>query len=270
MPPVITEQVARKVLNVVDKGLSSGLGIRKPGQMCVEAAVCYALDLPHGDDPGCVSPLLRSLKIRLNDCPWSSKQARAKGLRRLAVAQLGSKGELDEKAFVRMLVDHALCVSTPLALRSAASVQKDPKHKQAMLDAANRCEAEGTRDAAHAARDVAREAKRAADAATYAAATAAADAATYAAAATYAVATAVATAAYADAVATAAYADVATDAATDAATAAATAAVATYVATAAYGKVYDKVLADYAEAVVQMLIKLKAPGCEWLALTEVV
>jgi hypothetical protein len=52
----ITESVARKVLKTVDAGLCSGLGNPTPGEMCVEAAVCYALDLPHGDEPSC-SPL---------------------------------------------------------------------------------------------------------------------------------------------------------------------------------------------------------------------
>ena len=86
----ITETVARKVLEVVDAGLVKGLGTAKPGSMCVEAAVCYAMGLPHGDNPSCVARSLRSLKIRLNDSAWSSNEARAKGLRRLAVAQLGS------------------------------------------------------------------------------------------------------------------------------------------------------------------------------------
>src|SRR5258708_5760559 len=94
------EEDAKKVLEVVDAGLSSGIGKSKPGSMCVEAAVCFALGLPHGDDPGCVSLALRELKIRLNDNPWSSNEERAKGLRRLAVAQLGSKGELDEIEFI--------------------------------------------------------------------------------------------------------------------------------------------------------------------------
>ena len=87
----ITQAVAAKVLNVVDKGLTMGLGEREPGQFCVEAAVCYALGLPHGDNPDCVAPTLRALKIRLNDASWSSNQARAKGLRRLAAASTAYK-----------------------------------------------------------------------------------------------------------------------------------------------------------------------------------
>ena len=92
-------KLAAKVLEIVDAGLVYGLGDPEPGKMCVEAAVCYAMGLPHGDQPNCVAPSLRGFKIRLNDAAWSSPAARAKGLRRLAVAQLGSAGALDETAF---------------------------------------------------------------------------------------------------------------------------------------------------------------------------
>src|SRR3954463_9346323 len=114
MQQEITATIAKKVLKTVDAGLVSGKGIPKPGEMCVEAAVCYALGLPHGDDPACVSRALRQLKIRLNDSRWSSDQARAKGLRRLAVAQLGSAGELDDREFARRVVDLAIRKSVPL------------------------------------------------------------------------------------------------------------------------------------------------------------
>jgi hypothetical protein len=73
---IITESIARKVLEIVDAGLVKGVGNPKAGQMCVEAAVCFALDLPHGDDPQCVSRALRKLKINLNDRNWSSDVAR--------------------------------------------------------------------------------------------------------------------------------------------------------------------------------------------------
>ena len=110
---------------------------------------------------------------------------------------------------------------------------------QALRDAANRCEVEGSRQSALDARKVAQEARAAAaaDPAAYAAADAAA---AYAAAYVYADAAA---AAYADA---------------------ADAAAAAYSAAAAR----DKSLADFAEGVVQILIEMKAPGCQWLALTE--
>jgi hypothetical protein len=99
----INENIARKVLEVVDQGLVFGVGIPVPGRMCVEAAVGFALGLEHGDKPTCVAPSLRQFKIGLNDAFWSSPEARAKGLRRLALIQLGSKDNLDEIAFVQGL-----------------------------------------------------------------------------------------------------------------------------------------------------------------------
>jgi len=109
----INEQVALKVLQTIDQGLVRGLGDPVPGKMCVEAAVCFALDLPHSDDPGCVSDTLRLLKIILNDCEWSSSQSRAAGLRRLGIAQLGTKDQLDEIEFVKRLI--IMVVNTTLA-----------------------------------------------------------------------------------------------------------------------------------------------------------
>ncbi len=162
----ITEEVARKVLTIVDAGLVKGVGVAKPGAMCVEAAVCYALGLPHGDDPQCVSRALRSLKIKLNDSNWSSLQARAKGLRRLAVAQLGSRDAIDDREFTKRVATLAIRVSVPAALRAAASIHKDPKHQQALRDAANQCEKEPIRsNALSAKRAAAAAAAYAADAA---------------------------------------------------------------------------------------------------------
>jgi hypothetical protein len=259
MQPEITKDVVIKLLGVIDTGLINGIGNADedgkgvPGSMCVEAAVCYALGLPHGDDPQCVAPSLRSLKIRLNDSRWSSAQARAKGLRRLAVIQLGSKGHLNAKEFSTRCAVLATKTSVPIALRAAASIHKDPAHVQALRDAANRCEIEGTHQSALDAREVARSAQQAA--ATYAAAAYAAYDAAYDAAAAAAAAAAAYAATYA--ATTAAYAAYAADAAADAADAAAAAADAR-----------DKSLADFAEGVVQILIAMDVPGVQWLALTK--
>ena len=99
----LTREVAQKVLQVVDAGLVRGVGIAVPGRMCVEAAVCYALGEPHGDTPSCVGAAVRAYKIRLNDARWSSNEARSKGLRAIAIAQLGSN-EIDQKEFSQRLV----------------------------------------------------------------------------------------------------------------------------------------------------------------------
>ena len=243
----ITREMAEKVRDVVAAGLSEGLGQAKPGFMCVEAAVCYALGLPHGDDPGCVDPALRRLKICLNDGTWPSKKARAAGLQRLAIAQLGSKGAIDTTTFVSRVTTMTIQTVVPIALRAAAKL--NPKHAQSLEAAALKCEQEPTRDAAADAAGAARAAGAAADAA-YAAAAARAAADTARAAADAARAAADATGAAARAA--------------DAAYAAARAARAAYAAYAAAGA--PSTLNEFAESVVQILIDLKAPGCEFLDL----
>ncbi len=101
----ITLNQAKTILLVVDKGLSDGLGVPKPGQMCVEAAVCYALGLPHNDEPPCVDMQVGEHKIGVNDLRWSTKKERAKGLRKLSIAQLGTnKPGFDYNKFESYLV----------------------------------------------------------------------------------------------------------------------------------------------------------------------
>ena len=95
MEVTINKELAKKVLNVVDKGLVNGMGEAVPGKMCVEAAVCYALGLPHSDNPPCVGQNVRSFKISLNDQKWPTDKDRTKGMRKLAIAQLGSD-EIDQ------------------------------------------------------------------------------------------------------------------------------------------------------------------------------
>ena len=96
----LNEEIAIKVRDTVACGLSHGLGIQKPGEMCIEAAVCYAYGLPHNDNPPCVGVAVRRFKIRLNDSKWSSPQSRAKGMIGIAIAQLGSN-EIDQKEFAK-------------------------------------------------------------------------------------------------------------------------------------------------------------------------
>lgn len=87
---------AEKVLKVVDKGLCTGLGDAAPGHMCVEAAVCYALGgeemfQEHEDRPPCVKDDVIEFKITVNDNgPFKDNKERAKALRRISIAQLGS------------------------------------------------------------------------------------------------------------------------------------------------------------------------------------
>jgi hypothetical protein len=218
--------------SILAKGLSHGLGERG-GQVCIEAAICQVMGFDHGDDPGCVAPTVRIFKIRLNDSRWSSPTARAKGLRDLGLAQLGSLGTIDEGEFVKRLAERTIRVFIPMLFRDLF-----PDNKELMA-AAERCEKEGTREAA-------REAQKAA-ASKYAAADAAYDAAAYDAAA-YAAA--------ADAYDAAAYAAYAAAAAADAAAAAAAA-----YAAAPKG---DKYLELSAKLALDILRELQSPGVQLL------
>jgi hypothetical protein len=177
----ITKPLVTKLLSVVDAGLCSGKGRPEPGFMCIEAAVCYALDLPHSDDPPCVSPAVRAVKIALNDSAWSSKAARAKGMRKLAVAQLGTKGVINDVEFARALAEETIRLMVPRALRIVAPLI--PSHSDKLEAAAVRCETDGNYDAARdaaiaasyaSAAMAARAARDAASAASYAASAASA------------------------------------------------------------------------------------------------
>jgi hypothetical protein len=115
----INETLAQKVLDTIGHGLVRGLGKQKHGKMCVEAAVCYAMGLPHSDKPTCVGGAVRAYKITINDSNWSNNMARAKGMKRVAIAQLGSES-IDQLVFAKRVA--VLSINRILAkvLRDAA------------------------------------------------------------------------------------------------------------------------------------------------------
>lgn len=236
----INETLVRKVLEVVDAGLTRGLGTPIPGQMCVEAAVNYAMGAPHGDEPSCVAPLLRGLKIALNDHSWSSEMARAKGMRRLAIAQLGSAGTLDEFEFASRIERAVIQTQVPMALRSAASLCIFSNQLK-LLETANLCEWDPIRDNAIAARQVAYYVSLNVLPSAFYVVQAAVEAAAFA-VEILPVSIKYAAHAVAHAAAAVTYADQSTP--------------------------RDKVFADFAESIVQILVDMKAPGCQWLFLTE--
>jgi hypothetical protein len=278
----ITETLVQKLLQTVDAGLTSGMGKQIPGKMCVEAAVCFAYGLPHSDDPPCVGSAVRYFKIRLNDSSWSSSQARAAGMRKLAVAQLGSN-ELDQVEFSRKIAFKTITVLSPALFRKLGILEE---HAKACEKAVNLAEASTAAHAAvaaavhaaaaaahaaavaHAVARAAAYANAAAARAAYAAARAAYAAATHAAAATtHAAADAAVVAADAhDAVVAAAHATAAAVVATDAhdavvaADAAADAAI--------VNKAVDEFLILSADICLEVLKEMKSPGCEWLHLCE--
>jgi hypothetical protein len=97
--PTVTKTFICKLNKVIDAGLVKGLGSSKPGQMCIEAAVNYAKGANHNDSPICVHSVVRAFAIALNDAVWSSNQARAEGMRGLAIAQLGTAESFDVMHF---------------------------------------------------------------------------------------------------------------------------------------------------------------------------
>lgn len=133
----ITESQVQKIIATIRAGLRSGQGSQLPGDMCVEAAVCYGLNLPHGDDPGCVDPAFRALTIMLNDSPyWISPESRALGMEDLALVQLGSLGTIDTILFVEKLAKMTVRVMLPRALRQMASMAGNER----MINHAEKCE----------------------------------------------------------------------------------------------------------------------------------
>jgi hypothetical protein len=221
-----------KYNEILGRGLCAGVG-EPNGQMCIEAAISQACGLPFNDEPSCVEPVIRSYKIALNDKEWSSPEARAKGMYDLGIAQLGSAGTVDPKAFVTRLAELHIRELVPAVFREVLS--KHPK----CMEAADRCEKEGTREAAYAAYAAAN---------AYAADYAAASAADYAYAADYASSAAD----YASSAADYAYA------AADYAYAASAAAYAHSAAAYAQGK--DKYLLLSATICLRVLRELNAPG----------
>jgi hypothetical protein len=232
-----------KLSNIIDKGLVRGLGKPVAGECCVEAAVCLALGLPHSDNPPCVSAAIRTYKITLNNSDWSSNAARATGMKRLAIAQLGSN-TIDETIFVKELTRLTIRTIVPIALRAAASIHPKAAHKEKLEAAAIDCENSPNANAAIAARYAAT-AARPANAAAYAA--------------RYAANAAANAAAYADAYDARYAARYAANAAADAANAAA---YAVYNSDAAYAR--DRVLTAMCDIGVEALTLVKSPGIKFL------
>jgi len=88
---MINQELVNKIDSLLDKGVTCGFSEDpKPGSMCLEQVICYALGERVTDKPSCVGYEVRDFVILLNDKAWSSPSARAEGMRELAIAQLGS------------------------------------------------------------------------------------------------------------------------------------------------------------------------------------
>ena len=147
-------ETIEKMRALFARGLTVGVGT-PDGPMCVQAACRVALGLPFGDAlvPDCTIAGGWRYGIRLNDARWSSPEARARGMWPLAVAQMGSAGVVDGAAWRRYVVEQTIRQIVPEALEAAAKRldARWPAHAVKMREAATRCRAEGTREAAQQA-----------------------------------------------------------------------------------------------------------------------
>lgn len=138
-----TKSHALKIIDLLKHGLVNGLGKPEPGKMCVEAAVCYAMGLPHGDNPPCVGEAVRAFKIQLNDCRWPGKMERAEGMKELAIAQLGSDA-LDQMAFGKLMYLRGVQQILPFIWRKEMERIENAERKAKMLAIIEQMEAETT------------------------------------------------------------------------------------------------------------------------------
>lgn len=127
-----------KLLKTVDAGLCPGVGVPVPGRMCAVAAVCYTLGIPHGDEPSCVGWAVRKAMISLNDSDWASNAARAKGLRKLTVAQLGSD-QLDQDRFAELVALKVIQKLCPLLFAELAKLTQTDEDRKAMESSGRAC-----------------------------------------------------------------------------------------------------------------------------------
>lgn len=109
----VNADIVNKILAIVDQGLIGNKG-NKPGRFCVEQCIDYVANVERAnikgeklekgfvpdDEPDCVSESVRGFKIGLNDDGnWLNIGHRARGMRRLAIVQLGSVGIVKAKDF---------------------------------------------------------------------------------------------------------------------------------------------------------------------------
>ena len=96
------EKTAKEIIRLCSFGLIGDNGKPKEGSMCIENVVSYALGEKFSDAPSCVGSEIQMAKVALNDCLWTSNKARAKGMVKLGIAQLGSNTVCQE-AFKQLL-----------------------------------------------------------------------------------------------------------------------------------------------------------------------
>ena len=129
---------------ILARGLCIGTG--GDGQMCLTTALCAAVRLSPCAQLTSVTWTALAFSLELNDSPdWQSPASRATHLRDLGVAQLGSTGVVGPRAFARILARKTIQHLLPQLVREVCPGQ--------FTGLVERCEHEGTSQAAQALAD---------------------------------------------------------------------------------------------------------------------
>lgn len=141
------EILALEAMNAVDASSAESVPYKTvrliPGER-VQHLVAPALQA--------VSECLESEAHVLRGAVGSMSRVR-QGLRRLAVAQVGSRNHIDEEAFADALARQAIAMAVPVALRAAAATQEVAERRERLEEAALLCERDPSAQNARAASD---------------------------------------------------------------------------------------------------------------------
>lgn len=109
---------------------------------CEHARMAYTLELESDkyEAPECVLPSFAKILEAIHAFSWPTPADRASGMRKLLLVSLGSKDRLTDAQVDYAVKELALHKCVPEALRAAAAVHPDEKHRKAMLEAAIACE----------------------------------------------------------------------------------------------------------------------------------
>lgn len=117
--------------------INEGTGEQLPAWRCESYTFYYPL-LPHDDDTKCVGWAVRYLVFHINNREWSSDAARAEGLRKLVVAQLGSD-KLDQFRFAHLVALKTVQRMCPLLFAQLAKLAETDEDREAMESAGRAC-----------------------------------------------------------------------------------------------------------------------------------
>lgn len=117
--------------------INEGTGEQLPAWRCESYTFYYPL-LPHDDDTKCVGWAVRYLVFHINNREWSSDEARAAGLRKLAVAQLGSD-QLDQFRFAELVALKTVQKLCPLLFAELAKLAETDEDRESMKSAGRDC-----------------------------------------------------------------------------------------------------------------------------------